>query len=44
MWGVRMTDSPGCPACAAGWHARCRCPQHLDDGDGALLERCCDGC
>ena len=41
-----MSDSPvdpGCPACATGWHARCRYPSQLDDGDGELVERCCDG-
>jgi hypothetical protein len=39
MWA----DSPDCPACASGWHARCRWPEPADDGDGALVERCCDG-
>ena len=39
MWA----DTPDCPACATGWHTRCRRPQHLDDGQGPLLERCCDG-
>jgi hypothetical protein len=39
MWA----DSPDCPACASGWHARCRWPEQVDDGDGALVERCCDG-
>ena len=34
---------PGCPACASGWHARCCCPDAVDDGEGALVERCCDG-
>ena len=23
MWD----DSPGCPACASGWHSRCRWPE-----------------
>jgi hypothetical protein len=40
MWA----DSPDCPACASGWHTRCRWPdQQADDGDGDLVERCCDG-
>ena len=41
MWD----DSPDCPACATGWHSRCRWPEQADDGDGdgELVERCCDG-
>jgi hypothetical protein len=39
MWA----DSPDCPACATGWHTRCRWPELGDDGDGELVERCCDG-
>jgi hypothetical protein len=40
MWD----DSPDCPACASGWHTRCRWPELADDGDdGELVERCCDG-
>jgi hypothetical protein len=39
MWA----DSPDCPACASGWHSRCRWPEQVDDGDGELVERCCDG-
>jgi hypothetical protein len=39
MWA----DSPDCPACASGWHSRCRWPEQADDGDGELVERCCDG-
>jgi hypothetical protein len=39
MWA----DSPDCPACASGWHTRCRWPELADDGDGELVERCCDG-
>jgi hypothetical protein len=47
MWA----DSPDCPACASGWHTRCRWPERADDGDGEraddgdgeLVERCCDG-
>jgi hypothetical protein len=39
MWA----DSPDCPACASGWHSRCRWPDRADDGDGELVERCCDG-
>ena len=38
MWA----DSPDCSACASGWHTRCRWPDHTD-GDGELVERCCDG-
>jgi hypothetical protein len=34
---------PGCPACATGWHTHCCCPHRIDEGDGELLERCCDG-
>jgi hypothetical protein len=39
------TDRPNCPACAAGWHARCRRPDLADDPEhgGELVERCCDG-
>jgi hypothetical protein len=40
-----MFDSPvdpGCPACATGWHTRCRYPSQLHD-DSELVERCCDG-
>src|SRR5215211_7633785 len=36
-------DEPDCPACATGWHTRCTYPDLADDGDGALVERCCDG-
>jgi hypothetical protein len=32
-----------CPACATGWHSRCCHPDLADDGDGELVERCCDG-
>ena len=39
MWD----DSPDCPACATGWHARCCQPDLAEDGDGELVERCCDG-
>jgi hypothetical protein len=39
MWD----DHPDCPACATGWHTRCRWPDLADDGDGELVERCCDG-
>jgi hypothetical protein len=38
-----MADRPDCPACAAGWHARCRRPDLADDDGGELVERCCDG-
>jgi hypothetical protein len=37
-------DRPDCPACAGGWHTRCRRAELADDGDGdELVERCCDG-
>jgi len=36
-------DEPDCPACATGWHTRCTYPDLADDGDGELVERCCDG-
>ena len=42
MWAV-MVEEVGCPACATGWHARCTFPDLADDGDGELVERCCDG-
>ena len=41
--GLMWDDSPDCPACASGWHSRCRWPDHTDDGEGELVERCCDG-
>ena len=42
--GLLWPDEPGCPACAAGWHGRCRRAELADDGDGGeLVERCCDG-
>jgi hypothetical protein len=36
-------EEPDCPACATGWHTRCLHPDLADDGDGELVERCCDG-
>jgi hypothetical protein len=36
-------EEPDFPACATGWHTRCRWPELADDGDGELVERCCDG-
>ncbi len=36
-------DEPDCPACATGWHTRCLHPDLAEDGDGELVERCCDG-
>jgi hypothetical protein len=36
-------EEPDCPACATGWHARCCRSDLADDGDGELVERCCDG-
>jgi hypothetical protein len=36
-------DEPDCPACASGWHARCRRAELADDDGGELVERCCDG-
>jgi hypothetical protein len=41
--GLMWADSPDCPACATGWHTRCRWPDLAEDGDGELVERCCDG-
>jgi hypothetical protein len=35
--------SPTGPACATGWHSRCCQPDLAEDGDGELVERCCDG-
>ena len=43
MWAATLTEDVGCPACATGWHTRCTSPDHTDDGDGELVERCCDG-
>jgi hypothetical protein len=36
-------DESDCPACATGWHTRCCHPDLAEDGDGELVERCCDG-
>ena len=36
-------EEPDCPACATGWHTRCLHPDLAEDGDGELVERCCDG-
>jgi hypothetical protein len=36
-------EEPDCPACATGWHTRCMHPDLAEDGDGELVERCCDG-
>ena len=43
--GLAGLDEPDCLACATGWHAHCRWPDfgQDDDGDGELVERCCDG-
>jgi hypothetical protein len=43
MWATHLPEEAGCPACATGWHSRCRWPDQADDGDGELVERCCDG-
>jgi hypothetical protein len=43
MWTAHLPEEAGCPACASGWHTRCRFPDLADDGDGELVERCCDG-
>ena len=43
MWATHLPEEAGCPACATGWHTRCRWPDLADDGDGELVERCCDG-
>ena len=40
--GLAGLEEPDCPACATGCHTRC-CHPDLEDGDGELLERCCDG-
>jgi hypothetical protein len=39
MWA----DRPDCPACASGWHARCRRAELADEDGRELVERCCDG-
>jgi hypothetical protein len=43
--GVAALEEPDCPACATGWHTRCCQPDLAEDGDGdgELVERCCDG-
>jgi hypothetical protein len=41
--GLAGVEEPDCPACATGWHTRCCQPDLADDGDGELVERCCDG-
>jgi hypothetical protein len=41
--GLAGLEEPDCPACATGWHTRCLQPDLADDGDGELVERCCDG-
>jgi hypothetical protein len=43
MWAAHLVEEVSCPACASGWHTRCCHPDLADDGDGELLERCCDG-
>jgi hypothetical protein len=43
MWGPSVIEEAGCLACATGWRSRCTFPDHTDDGDGELVERCCDG-
>jgi hypothetical protein len=43
LLGLAGLDEPGCPACATGWHICCCHPDLADDGDGELVERCCDG-
>ena len=42
-YGLAGVEEPDCPACATGWHTRCCQPDLADDGDGELVERCCDG-
>jgi hypothetical protein len=44
MWATTRTDDAGCPACASGWHTRCRWPDHTDDDDGELVEPAVTGC
>jgi hypothetical protein len=41
--GLAGLEEPDCAACATGWHTRCCHPDLADDGDGELVERCCDG-
>jgi hypothetical protein len=41
--GLAGLEEPDCPACATGWHSRCCHPDLAEDGDGELVERCCDG-
>ena len=43
MWAAHLVEEVGCPACASGWHTRCCHPDLAEDGDGELVERCCDG-
>jgi hypothetical protein len=43
MWAAPLAEEAGCPACATGWHTCCTSPDLADDGDGELVERCCDG-
>ena len=40
--GLAGVEEPDCPACATGWHTRCCRTDLADDGDGELVERCCD--
>jgi hypothetical protein len=41
--GLAGVEEADCPACATGWHTRCCRSDLADDGDGELVERCCDG-
>jgi hypothetical protein len=43
MWATNLPEEVGCLACATGWHTRCTYSDLADDGDGELVERCCDG-
>jgi hypothetical protein len=42
-WRADVVRQSRLPACASGWHSRCCHPDLADDGDGELVERCCDG-
>ena len=42
-WPSDVGRQPRLPSLCVGWHTRCRWPEQADDGDGELVERCCDG-
>jgi hypothetical protein len=44
LWpGLAGLEEPYCPACSTGWHSYCSLSDLAEDGDGELVERCCDG-